>query len=226
MCLNTNEISNKNGFRQPKTISYKDGDFAILLRPIEISDAKAIDESIRLSINNLLPFMDWAHRELSVEKQVERILRSIENYWKSIEFDFSVVDNNTQDFQMSATLGVSRTLNTNALSIGYWTSDKYANKGLATLVTKILIVVAFEYMRCDRVEIGCNKSNIKSRRVIEKCNFIFEGQVRNYFSEPTPEMVNKGYSQDTTYMQYSLIKQDLKTVAWFNEIKRNIIFTS
>lgn len=210
-------------FVTPEEISYQDSNFSVLLRPLEENDAEIIHATVMLSLESFYPFMDWAHRELSVEGQLQRIRKSKEAYAKGTEFDFSVFDKKTGEFLMSATLGPSKTPNKKALSIGYWTSLKHCNKGLATLITKILIIVAFDFMGCNRVEIGCNKANKKSIRVIEKCGFVLEGELRNYFTEPTPKMIQNGYYPDRTCLQYALISQDLKSLSWFEEIKSKIV---
>lgn len=217
------EPMTKDGFISLEEITYQDSKLSVLLRPLEEKDAKVIHEAVILSLSSFRPFMDWAHQELSVEGQLQRIRKSQEGYSKGTEFDFSVFDNNTGEFLMSATLGPSRTPNKKALSIGYWTSINHCNKGLATLITKILTIIAFDYMDCNRVEIGCNKANEKSLCVIEKCGFIFEGQTRNYFTEPSHEMIQKGYHPDRTCLQYALIRQDLKSLSWFEEIKSNLV---
>lgn len=210
-------------FKAPREVTYQDNRLSIILRPLEEKDAEVIHEAILLSLNNLRPFMDWAHRELSVEGQLQRIRTSQEGYANGTEFDFSVFDRHTGEFLMSATLGPSRTPNKKALSIGYWTSINHCGKGLATLITKILIIIAFDYMDCNRVEITCNKANEKSLNVIEKCGFAFEGQIRNYFSEPSEEMLRNGYYPDRTCLLYALIVQDLKSLSWFEEIKSKLV---
>lgn len=214
----------KDCFVLPGKIIYQDNKLSVLLRPLTEKDAEVVHKTVMLSLTSFRPFMDWAHRKLSFEGQLERISKSQENYAKGTEFDFSVFDIDTGDFLMSATLGPSRTPNRNALSLGYWTSINHCNKGLATLITKILIVVAFEYVGCDRVEIGCNQANKKSIRVIEKCGFIFEGQIRNYFTKPSHTMIKNGYYQGRTCLQYALIPEDLKLLPWFDEIKSKLIF--
>ncbi len=217
------EPMTKDGFITPSEITYQDSKLSLLLRPLEEKDAAVIHEAVMLSLNSFRTFMDWAHRELSVEGQLQRIRKSQEGYAKGTEFDFSVFDKNTGEFLMSATLGPSRTPNKKALSIGYWTSINHCNKGFATLITKILTTVAFDYMGCNRVEIGCNKANEKSIRVIEKCDFTFEGRARNYFTEPSYEMIQNGYYPDRTCVQYALIPQDLKSLPWFEEIKSKLV---
>ncbi len=76
-------------------------------------------------------------------------------------------------------------------------------------------------MGCDRIEIGCNKANYLSKKVIEKCEFIFEGEIRNYFSKPTEKMLNNKYSPERTYLLYGLTSEDLSKVSWYSGIKKH-----
>jgi len=77
-------------------------------------------------------------------------------------------------------------------------------------------------MACDRVEIGCNKANNKSKRVIEKCEFVFEGEIRNYFSKPTETMLINAYAPERTYLAYGLVNEDLPKISWYSEINKHI----
>lgn len=210
----------------PKEIRYQDSHFSVLLRPLEEKDAEVIHDAVIMSLESLRPFMAWVHEELSVEKQITRIRKSKEAYAKGVECDFSVFNEHTGEFLMTTTLGPSRAPNRNALSIGYWSSLPQSNKGFATLITKILIIVAFEHIGCDRLEIGCNKENKQSIRVIEKCGFIFEGEARNYFSEPTSEMMKNGYCLNKTCLQYALTPQDRKSLPWFQAMQSKIQIVS
>lgn len=205
-------------------ISYNDYNFSILIRRLEEEDAEMIHSAVLLSRENLKSFMDWSHRETSIEQQKERIRASMESFSKGISYDFVVVDIETKEFLMSASLHASRVPNKKSLGIGYWTSSLHCNKGLATLVTKILVVTAFEKLGCDRVEIGCNKANQKSIRVIEKSGFKFECEARNYFSEPSYDIIKNGYNEERAGLLYTLVKTDVKDLKWYDSIVRALTF--
>jgi len=205
-----------------REFTYKDTSFSLLIRSLEEGDAAIIHSAVLLSRENLKPFMDWSHRETSIEQQREKIKASIASCSKGISYDFAVVDSETKDFLMSASLHAPRVLNKKSLGIGYWTSSNYCNKGLATALTKILIVIAFENFECDRVEIACNKANQKSIRVIEKSGFRFECEARNYFSEPTYDMIQNGYNPERTALLYSLIKDDIANLPWYNAVANGL----
>lgn len=190
-----------------------------MVRPLQKEDAFALNIAVQESLVNLLPFMDWAHGELSEENQLARIINS--SYLQhGLGCDFAVF-NSSGDFLVAASWHSSKTRNKKCFEIGYWTNARHCNKGLATLVTKILTFTAFEHMGCDRVEIGCNKANHLSKKVIEKCEFIFEGEIRNYFSKPTEKMLKNKYSPERTYLLYGLTSEDLPKASWYSEIKKH-----
>ncbi len=202
-------------------ILYNDGSIFLLIRPLRKEDAATLNTAVHESIDNLLPFMDWAHGELNEESQLYRISDSQQNYLKGLEYDFAVFDK-SGDFLLSASWHPSKTRNKKCFEIGYWTHVKHCNKGLATLVTKILTFTAFEFMECDRVEIGCNKANAASKKVIEKCDFIFEGEIRNYFSKPAEKMLKNNYCSERTYLLFGLTRDDLLDIPWYLKIKKYV----
>lgn len=207
----------------PKKILYNDGNVSLLIRPLYEKDASILNKAVVESLGILLPFMDWAHEEISEKKQLNRVIASHHNYLHGTEFDFAVFNDNGE-FLVSASWHHSKTRNKKCFEVGYWTHVKHCNKGLATLVTKILTFAAFRFMECDRVEIGCNIANKQSKKVIEKCEFIFEGEIRNYFSKPTEKMLRDGYSPERTYLLYGLTGEDLPTISWYSEMNEYIKF--
>lgn len=65
--------------------------------------------------------------------------------------------------------------------IEYCIGSLFQRKGLATEATKAVIKYGFEKINLHKVQI-CHKSiNIASRKVIEKCGFIYEGTLRDFF---------------------------------------------
>jgi RimJ/RimL family protein N-acetyltransferase len=61
-----------------------------------------------------------------------------------------------------------------------------------TEATLLLLIEAFEYYRCRRVEWKCDALNERSRRAAERLGFTFEGVFRNH-------MIVKGYNRDTAW---------------------------
>ncbi|KAF3361876.1 Uncharacterized protein PHSC3_001643 [Chlamydiales bacterium STE3] len=203
-------------------IRYVDELFSLSFFPLREEHAEAVLASLILSLNDLKPFMDWSHRELTLESQMGRMRLANKNFSKGISYDFAVFVSKSKEFLMSASLHASRVPNKKSLGIGYWTSSKHCNKGLATIATKVLVVVAFQFFGCDRVEIICNRANQKSIRVIEKCHFKFECEAKNYFSEPNQRMLSQGYNPERSARLYALVKEDIATLDWYTSVLKNI----
>lgn len=206
----------------PNEIIYKGYDISLLIKPLEEKNSEDIFNGVQTSIDNLLPFMDWAHYENSISGQRKRLKKSREDYFQGKEYELGVFDHKTREFLMASGWHKGKNRNNKSLEIGYWTCLKHCNKGLATLVTQILVVVGFDFMGSDRIEIGCNKQNVASHKVIKKCGFKFEGEISNYFQEPTAEMIQNRYSRERTYLQYVLLPKDRESLAWYETIKGKI----
>ncbi|MBU5316407.1 GNAT family N-acetyltransferase [Clostridium bornimense] len=85
--------------------------------------------------------------------------------------------------------------------IEYCIGSAFQCKGLATEATKAVINYGFERMNLHKVQICTKTINKPSQRVIEKCGFIYEGTLRDYFF-----MDNQYVSR----MYYSLLRSEFK----------------
>ncbi|MHC1719640.1 MAG: GNAT family N-acetyltransferase [Clostridiaceae bacterium] len=85
--------------------------------------------------------------------------------------------------------------------IEYCIGSLFQRKGFATEATKAIIQYGFNKMNLHKIQI-CHKSiNMPSRRVIEKCGFVYEGTLRDYFYQD-------GKYIDRLY--YSMLKDEFK----------------
>ena len=65
--------------------------------------------------------------------------------------------------------------------IEYCIGSAYQGKGYATEATRAIIRYGFDRIGFNKVQICVRPSNIKSKKVIEKCGFEYEGTLRDYF---------------------------------------------
>lgn len=65
--------------------------------------------------------------------------------------------------------------------IEYCIGQAFQRKGLATEATKAVINFGFDKINLHKVQISVKEINLASQRVIEKCGFIYEGTLRDYF---------------------------------------------
>ena len=65
--------------------------------------------------------------------------------------------------------------------IEYCIGSAFQCKCFATEATKAVISFGFDKMNLHKVQISCKSINMPSKRVIEKCGFVYEGTLRDYF---------------------------------------------
>lgn len=61
-----------------------------------------------------------------------------------------------------------------ATELGYWIGKPYWGRGLIPEASRALICHAFEDLGVQRLWCVCDDSNDKSKRVMEKCGFVFD----------------------------------------------------
>ncbi len=70
---------------------------------------------------------------------------------------------------------------TGCMELGYAMSEDHWGKGLMTEAAKAVIRYGFETMGLPMISIYHNPSNSRSKRVVEKCGFCFEGTMRRAY---------------------------------------------
>ncbi len=85
--------------------------------------------------------------------------------------------------------------------IEYCIGTAFQGKGYATEAAKAVIDYGFDRIGFHKVQICVRPSNISSKRVIEKCDFEYEGTLRDYF------LIDGNYEGR---MYFSIIRQENK----------------
>lgn len=65
--------------------------------------------------------------------------------------------------------------------IEYCIGSRFHRKGFCTEAVKAIISFAFESINFHKMQVCHKESNIASRGVIQKCGFVYEGTLRDYF---------------------------------------------
>lgn len=68
--------------------------------------------------------------------------------------------------------------NPQARMLGYAISQKYWGRGFMTEAVKAVIEYAFEILNIDIISAYCYPHNTRSKRVLEKCSFTYEGTLK------------------------------------------------
>ena len=65
-------------------------------------------------------------------------------------------------------------------TLGYWIGEPFANQGHTTRAVNAAVRFSFKTLGLHRVEAACVPENDRSRRVLEKAGFDYEGRARAY----------------------------------------------
>lgn len=145
----------------------------LLLRPFSVED---LDDFHSYCVNpNVGNSGGWKPHE-SVEESKAVLISCIENN------DWAIVyqENNTVIGSISFITDVKRRVD-NAHMIGYSLSEDYWSMGIMTEAVKRVLQYAFEEANALLVAVYHFPFNDKSRRVIEKCGFVYEGRLRSAY---------------------------------------------
>ena len=90
---------------------------------------------------------------------------------------------------------------TNCAELGFIINKEYSGLGIMTKCLKKMIDLGFEYLNYNKILVGHMDNNIASKRVIEKCDFKYEGLSLNIFYDKVD-----GTPHNVIY--YSIYKED------------------
>lgn len=183
------------------------------LRPFVVADAPEILVAIEESIPALKQFMPWAHAPRSLEQQVRRLRGGLTVNAEGQDFSFGVFEGHR--FVAGCGLHPRVPLNNSGTEIGFWVRSGHDGKGLATLMTRVLLVYAVEALQMDRIQICHNLENTRSQRVVEKCGFRLEGVIRHCLGPADPEAVRNGLSACRDVCQYALLADEVRSAEWY-----------
>nr|WP_035283173.1 MULTISPECIES: GNAT family protein [unclassified Clostridium] len=87
--------------------------------------------------------------------------------------------------------------------IEYCIGKNFQKRGLATEATKAVIKYGFDNINLHKVQISHKSINTPSKKVIEKCGFVYEGTLRDFFYD-------NGTYVDRLY--YSILKDEFMKI--------------
>ena len=203
----------------PQRIAVQRTAGAFELRRAEVGDAQAVVEAVHDSLPELRAFMPWAHDDEGIGEaaQARRIAQARKSWDARTDFLWHLYTPRGRTERLVGCIGLhNRNLNPLALEVGYWIRSDAAGHGLCTAAVQALVIVAFDHMRLDRLQVGCDSANAGSRRVIEKVGFRFEGTLPG--SLPRHPLVGPRDTWQGTGNQrlYALLPTSLDALPWLN----------
>lgn len=153
-------------------------DGIILLRPFQLDDVKPLFDAVHESLNELKPWMSWAHDAYS-QQETEDYIRITRAHWlEDTLFGFVITDAKTGEILGGCGLGQKSPVY-HCSNLGYWVRTSQHGHGIAGRAAKLIARFGFEHAGIIRAEIVMAVPNEKSRRVAEKIGAHYEGILLN-----------------------------------------------
>lgn len=163
----------------PRTIQTE----RLMLRPYLPEDASALFAAIEESREHLRPWLGWVDHYVSVDDVRVYCTRCAANWLLRTDLTLGIFD--IRDEQLLGGTGLhAPNWALRSFKIGYWLRPTAEGKGFMSETVRSLAIFALDALQANRVEILCDASNERSRRVAERAGFTLEGRMRNILASP------------------------------------------
>lgn len=151
----------------------------LLLRPWEESDAESLYEYAKDPAVG--PIAGWpVHTSVENSREIIRdVLSAEETYAVCLKVDGKAVGSIGLMIGSASNLGLPDTEG----EIGYWIGVPFWGRGLIPEAVKELLRHGFEELKLEKIWCGYFEGNIKSKRVQEKCGFIYYHTNKDIYCE-------------------------------------------
>lgn len=171
----------------------------LFIRAPRPGDSPGIYDAIQESLENLLPWMPWAHHKQTLDDVEVVLRRSIARFQTREDLRLNI-------YRKSDGLFVGGTglheidWDVPRFEIGYWVRTSLQRQGYVTETVKGLTAFCFDTLHAERVEILMDVRNQRSAAVAERAGYIFEALLPRRSRDPY------GNLRDTKI--YRLLKED------------------
>jgi ribosomal-protein-serine acetyltransferase len=148
----------------------------VLIRPCRVEDAQAMYAAVRESLDELVQWMPWCHRDYSLQESKSWLRTQVQAFNERKWFEFAMVD---PLGQYLGQCGLNQIDEANRrCNLGYWVRSAATGRGIAASAVLRMRDWAFEYTNLARIEIVIAIGNHRSVRVAEKAGALREGVLR------------------------------------------------
>lgn len=145
----------------------------LLIRMPQKGDGKAVHAAITASLDELKPWMKFAHLNQTADDVEGNLRRGIADFILRIDLRYLVFEK--ESGRLVASTGLHRmNWSIPKFEIGYWAVSSESGKGYVTEAVEGLSAMVFAQLGAKRIEIRCDGDNLASRRVAEKAGFHLE----------------------------------------------------
>lgn len=174
-------------------------DGRIVLRAPSLEDVWDLHEAVTSSLEELTPWMGWAHPGIAREEMEDWIFRSLDGRATGHSYEFVIREAGSERCLGACGLGRIDPLFRKA-NLGYWVRTDAAGKGIASAAARLVARFGFEQVALERIEIVADVANVASQRAAEKAGAVREGIVRNGM---------RVRNRQSDAVMYSLVPEDL-----------------
>lgn len=145
------------------------------LRLLEDRHAGELFALIDENRERLRPWMPWLTDGYSIANAKKYVQYGMKQFAEGRGFQAGIWSGG----KLAGTIGFhGADLDNRRTTIGYWISAPFEGRGLVTRACRAMIDHAFDGLGANRVEIGCDVENLRSRAIPEKLGFKQEGVLR------------------------------------------------
>lgn len=175
----------------------------LILRPPRAGDGAAVHDAIIESLNELLPYMDWAHGEQSAEHS-EEFARYASIQWIKRENLPMLIFHKTEGHLVGSSGLHNIMWQVPRFEIGYWIRSSESGKGYISEAVIGLTRFCFETLAAERVQIRCDSRNERSAAVAKRVGYVYESCTRHGGRTPYGDL------RDT--LTFRLIREEYNTL--------------
>ncbi len=148
----------------------------LLIRGPLPGDGAEVHAAIEESLDELRPWMPWAHLDQSVEDVEVNVRQARTEFLARRDLRLHLYLRDGGGFVGST--GLHRIdWTVPRFEIGYWVRTSMAGRGFATEATRRIADFAFDELGAERVEIWCDARNERSAAVAQRAGFTFEARL-------------------------------------------------
>ncbi len=156
----------------------------LVLRAPRPGDGPMVQAAIDESFGELAPWLPWAATRQPPEVTEAFLRKAAADY--VARTDLTMLMLRREDGGFVGGTGLTRIeWSVPRMEIGYWCRTSMVGRGYVTEAARALGRFAFDVLGARRVEIHCDPSNARSRRVAERGGFVLEGILRKHALTPS-----------------------------------------
>ncbi len=150
----------------------------LLIRSPQPGDGSEKHRALAESLENLRPWIRWAHHEKTPEDSEASVRRARAAFVERTDLQMGLFEK--ESGELVGDSGLQRMdWEVPKFEIGYWCRSGYEGGGYITEAVRGIAGFAFELLGARRLEIRCHHLNRRSAAVAERAGFRLEAELRD-----------------------------------------------